>query len=288
MEYKVKNARWKDYLLITAGAAIYAVGVSLFLDPNNLAPGGVTGISIMVNRFVNISTGTLILVLNIPVLLLGMMKFGWRFLITTCYSLLMISIFTNLLAPFGAATEDALLAAIAGGSLVAVGIGFTFKAGATSGGTDIIVKCLRLKFKHLKSSFLFMAVDAAVVAASAIVFQNLNTAMYAGMAVFISSLVMDMVLYGRDGAKLIYIISDKPDQIAKRLLDDLGVGATYIAGSGAYSNMDKKIIMCVMRKQIAPQAEDIVKEEDKDAFMIVTSANEIFGEGYKSYFSEKL
>lgn len=288
MEYKVKNARWKDYLLITAGAAIYAVGVSLFLDPNNLAPGGVTGISIMVNRFVNISTGTLILVLNIPVLLLGMMKFGWRFLITTCYSLLMISIFTNLLAPFGAATEDALLAAIAGGSLVAVGIGFTFKAGATSGGTDIIVKCLRLKFKHLKSSFLFMAVDAAVVAASAIVFQNLNTAMYAGMAVFISSLVMDMVLYGRDGAKLIYIISDKPDRIAKRLLDDLGVGATYIAGSGAYSNMDKKIIMCVMRKQIAPQAEDIVKEEDKDAFMIVTSANEIFGEGYKSYFSEKL
>lgn len=288
MEYKVKNARWKDYLLITAGAAIYAVGVSLFLDPNNLAPGGVTGISIMVNRFVNISTGTLILVLNIPVLLLGMIKFGWRFLITTCYSLLMISIFTNLFAPFGAATEDALLAAIAGGSLVAVGIGLTFKAGATSGGTDIIVKCLRLKFKHLKSSFLFMAVDAAVVAASAIVFQNLNTAMYAGMAVFISSLVMDMVLYGRDGAKLIYIISDKPDRITKRLLDDLGVGATYIDGSGAYSNMDKKIIMCVMRKQIAPQAEDIVKEEDKDAFMIVTSANEIFGEGYKSYFSEKL
>ncbi len=130
--------------------------------------------------------------------------------------------------------------------------------------------------------------DAVVVALSGIMFRNLETALYAAVAIFVSSVVMDTVLYGKDGAKMIYIISDHPKQITERLLADLDIGVTALQGEGAYSGKEKKVLMCVMRKPLAPKAQQIVKEEDSEAFMIVSDATEIFGEGYKSYFSERL
>ena len=171
---------------------------------------------------------------------------------------------------------------------MAVGIGLVFKAGATTGGTDIIVKLLRLRFPHLKTGSLFLITDAIIVTSSAFVFKDLDVALYAGLVVFINSVLLDVVLYGRDGAKLIFIISDAHASITKRLLEELDIGVTYISGTGAYSGKEKSVIMCVMKKQISAQAEVIVRKEDPAAFMIVTSATEIFGEGYKSIYSEKL
>ena len=161
-------------------------------------------------------------------------------------------------------------------------MGGVVKAGSTTGGTDIIIKVLRLKMPHIKTGALYLILDAIVVTVSAFVFKDIDQALYAGIAVFVASFVLDIVLYGRDGAKLIYIISDKSEQITQRLLAELEIGVTYINGKGAYSGKDKKVIMCVMRKQLAPRTEDIIKEEDPEAFMIVSSATEIFGEGYKS------
>lgn len=280
--------RLTDYILITLSSFVYAVAVSLFLDPNSLAPGGVTGIAIILNRVFNINTGMLILFINIPILLLGMWKFGFRFIISTIYCTVMISVFTDLLGVIGAVTTDPLLASLTGAVLMAVGMGGIFKAGSTSGGTDIIIKLLRQRFPHLKTGFLFFITDVLIVTASAFVFQNIDRALYAGITVFVSSFVLDMVLYGRDGAKLIFIISDESEKITNRLLEELDIGVTFIEGQGAFSRREKRVIMCVMRKQIAPMAEAIVKEEDARAFMIVTSATEIFGEGYKSYFGDKL
>lgn len=280
--------RLTDYILITLSSFVYAIAVSLFLDPNSLAPGGVTGIAIILNRVFNINTGMLILFINIPILLLGMWKFGFRFIISTIYCTVMISVFTDLLGVIGAVTTDPLLASLTGAVLMAVGMGGIFKAGSTSGGTDIIIKLLRQRFPHLKTGFLFFITDVLIVTASAFVFQNIDRALYAGITVFVSSFVLDMVLYGRDGAKLIFIISDESEKITNRLLEELDIGVTFIEGQGAYSRREKRVIMCVMRKQIAPMAEAIVKEEDARAFMIVTSATEIFGEGYKSYFGDKL
>ena len=171
---------------------------------------------------------------------------------------------------------------------MALAIGWVFKAGATTGGIDIIIKVLRLKIPHLKTGSLYLMMDAAVVTLSAFVFKDIDRALYAGGVVLVASFLLDVVLYGRDEAKLIYIISDKSENIAKRLLEELDIGVTYMQGSGAYSGKDKKVIMCVMRKPLSPKAEEIVKQEDHQAFMIVTSAMEIYGEGYKSYFSEKL
>lgn len=288
LQKKTPVQKIKDYIVITISAIIYAAGVSLFLDPNLLAPGGVTGIAIILNRITGVETGTWILGLNIPILLLGAWKFGGKFILSTIYCTVLTSAATNLLTPIGAVTEDPLLAALAGASLMALSLGWVFKAGATTGGMDIIVKVLRLKVPHLKTSSLYLLLDTLVVMASAFVFGNIDRALYAGLAVIVTSFLLDIVLYGRDGAKLIYIISDHSEEITKRLLEDLDIGVTHMQGTGAYSGKNKNVIMCVIKKQLSPKAEEIVKEEDPQAFMIVTSATEIYGEGYKSYFSEKL
>ena len=278
----------KKYAIITAAAFVYAVGVSLFTDPNNMAPGGVTGIAIILSRILPIGTGTFIMLLNIPILIFGVWKFGIALTVSTIYATALISVFTNVLASYGAATDDIFLAALAGGTLTAVSIGVIFRAGATTGGLDIIVKALRLQFPHLKTGKIFFIADALVVTLSGIVFRDLNAALYAAISAICTSIVMDIVLYGRDEAKLLYIISSRPERIAGRLLSDLDLGVTYINGQGAYSGDNKKVIMCVVKKPVSPRAEEIVKEEDPESFMIITSATEVFGEGYKSYFSERV
>lgn len=133
-----------------------------------------------------------------------------------------------------------------------------------------------------------MITDTIIVTASAFVFKNVDTALYAGLVVLVNSLLLDVVLYGRDGAKMLFIISDRPEGIVKRFLEDLDIGSTYLTGSGAYSGKEKKVILCVVKKHLFPKTEEIVREEDPDAFMIVTGATEIYGEGYKSIFSQKL
>ena len=153
---------------------------------------------------------------------------------------------------------------------------------------DIIVKVLRIKFPYMKTGTLHLLLDIAIVTASAVLFRDMDKAMYAGVSVFVTSFLLDVVLYGRDGAKLIYIISDHSEQITRRLLDELDIGVTLVQGAGAYSGKEKKVIMCVLRKQLSPKAEEIVKEEDPLAFLIVSSATEIYGRGYKSYFSDRL
>lgn len=287
-EKKSKRRILLDYICITIASLIQSAAISLFLDPNNLAPGGVSGISIILHKVIGIETGTLILLINIPILAVGFWKFGFKFLLSTLYSILLISSFTNIFAMYGPVTDDKLLAALAGSMMMAVAIGWVFKSGATTGGTDIIIKLLRLKYPHLKTGSLFLIIDLTIVAISALVFKDINAALYAGIAVGITSYGLDIVLYGRDGAKLIYIISDHSEQITARLLSEVDAGVTHIQGQGAYSGKEKNVIMCVIRIQQAIRAEEIVKEEDPEAFMIVTSASEIYGEGYKSYFSEKL
>ena len=278
----------KDLVVIAVAAMIYAAGISLFLDPNNLAPGGVTGISVILNRLSGIETGTLYFLLNVPIILLGIWKFGWRFIIKTAYAVLMTSAFTNLLSGYDALTEDHLLAALAGGVLIACGIGMIFKTGATTGGIDIIIKVIRQRYRHLKTSFLFQCTDIVIVGISGFLFRDLNIALYALMAVLISGRALDYILYGNDEARMIYIITGKPLEIGRKLLEDAEAGVTYLHGTGGWTGEAKQVVFCVVRKQLAPRVEEIAKEEDPAAFMIITSASEIYGEGYKDFFAERL
>ncbi|MEZ3479599.1 MAG: YitT family protein [Lachnospiraceae bacterium] len=285
-EAAVKNL--KNYVILTAAAVIYAVAISLFLDPNNIAPGGVTGISILVNRFTKIPTGTVNMMINIPIVLLGLWKFGWRFICSTMYALALITVFINSLAAYGAVTDDLLIAAVIGGALIGVALALVFKAGATTGGIDIIVKVVRTKRRHIKTNILFLAFDSMVILASWMVFQDLTVAFYAGIAVITDSIVMDKILYGSDEAKMIFVICDKPEQVKQRLFGELDLTATIIPAKGAYTNAPKEMLMIVTRKQVYPKLEEVVKDEDASAFMIVSSASEIFGEGYKDITQNKL
>lgn len=278
----------KRYAILTAAAVIYAIAISLFLDPNNIAPGGVTGISILVNRFTAIPTGTMNLLINIPIVILGLWKFGWRFIFSTMYELALITVFINAFASRGAVTDDLLIASVTGGALIGVALALVFRAGATTGGIDIVVKVVRTKRKHIKTNILFLAFDSMVILASWIVFQNLTVAFYAGIAVVTDSIVMDKILYGSDEAKLTYIISSEPEQVKQRIFDELDITATIITARGAYTNEPKQLLMVVTRKQMYPKLEEIVKDEDTAAFMIVSSASEIFGEGYKDITRDKM
>lgn len=280
--------RVKNYIILTVAALIYAVAVSLFLDPNNIAPGGVTGIAILVSRFTPITTGTVNLLINVPIVLLGLWKFGWRFICSTMYALAMITVFINAFEGYGAVTEDLLIAAVIGGALIGSALALVFKAGATTGGADIIVKVLRTKWKHIKTNTLFLVFDSIVIIASWIVFHDLTVAFYAGIAVVTTSAVMDRILYGSDEARLTYIISSNPEQMKRRILDELEITATIITARGAYSNSPRELLMIAVRKQMYPKLEEIVKDEDVSAFMIVSSANEIYGEGYKDITKEKI
>lgn len=275
-------------LILIAASALYGIGISLFLDPNNLAPGGVTGISIIFNRITSIPTGTLYFLINIPILIIGLWKFGWKFMIKTILAIVFTSIFTNYFSQYSVVTTEPLLAALAGSVFCASGMGLIFKNGATTGGTDIIIKIIRLKYPHLKTSFLFLVTDCIIVGTSWFVVKDFNTIMYALITLVVMNHVLDWVLYGSDEEKLVYIISDTPEKIASRLMSEVDTGITILQGKGAYTNMDKQVLMCAVRKSLEPQIEEIVKEEDKYAFLIVTNASEIYGEGHKSLFSEKL
>ncbi len=280
-----------EYGVMTLGAVLYAIGIALFLDPNKLAPGGVSGISIILSHFVPIETGTLIFIINIPLVILGYMKLGRKLMWRTFYCLITTSVMIDGISSFfsgQAATNDLLLSSLAGAILVGAGIGLIMKEESTTGGTDIIVRLLRKRFPHIKTGSIFSAMDCVIVAISAIVFRDLVIAMYALIATFATAYVIDRVLYGEDEAKMLYIISDHSQPIAERMMKEMEIGVTYIQGKGAYSGKDKEVILVVMRKTLAPKAEEIVKEVDPAAFMIVTSANEIYGEGYKNIFSEKL
>lgn len=273
---------------IVLGSFIYACGISLFLDPNNLAPGGASGLAIIFNRITGLETGTLYFIINVPIMLLGLWKYGVRFIATTFFSILINSYFTNMLAGAGALTSDPLIATMAGSVLVGVGVAIVFKSRATTGGTDIIVKVLHDKYKHIKTGVIFLLTDIVIVAFSGFVFKDINIIMYALISVFVQGKVLDMVLYGGDEAKLFYIISDKPQAISERILKEIDITATFLQGKGAYTGKEKQVILCVARKQQGPAIEEIVKSEDKDAFMIISSANEIYGEGYKNIMSDKL
>ncbi|MDE5908080.1 MAG: YitT family protein [Lachnospiraceae bacterium] len=278
----------KKYVVITVAAVLFGAGISLFIDPNNLAPGGVSGLSIILSRLVPIETGTLFMLLNIPIIALGVWKFGWKFILSTLYAIFVSSAATNIFQKMEPLTKEPLLGALFGGVLVAIGLGYVLKSGATTGGTDIIVKCLKQKKPHLKTGTIFLVIDSIIIGIGGIVFGNMDTVLYSAVSAVATSQMLDLVLYGRDGAKMIYIISSVPTAITERILKELEVGVTYLSGTGAYKKEDKQVIFCVVKKQNAYKVEEIVKQEDSSAFMIISSAAEIYGEGYKSYFGEKL
>lgn len=287
---KKLSRTFKNYCLITLGSVLYAAGVALFLDPNNLASGGVSGIAIIVNSVLDfIPTGMWVVIFNVPIMIAGVWKLGAKILLPTFFSLAVSSgamTLFELLCP--SLTENPILACVGGAVLVASGIGLVFRGGATTAGTDIIVKLLRLKFRHISTGAIFLFTDGLICLSSGLVFKNFDNALYAAIAVFIQMFVLNMVLYGSDEARMVYIISERDEIIAARLLKEIDAGATYLYGNGVYTGKDRKVLMCALKMRSVPQAREIIRQEDSDAFVIVTKATNVFGEGFKSHVEDDL
>jgi uncharacterized membrane-anchored protein YitT (DUF2179 family) len=280
----------KKILLMTLGCLCYAVGVAFFFEPNNLASGGVSGLSIIIAELIDFfPIGTWVIIFNIPILIAGVWKLGIKILLPTMYCVALSSVAMNFFQTLELQlTENTLLACCGGAVIIATGIGLVFRGGATTGGTDIIVKLLRLKFPHVSTGAIFLIADGTICLISGFVFQDIDKALFAGIAVFIQMMVLNTVLYGSDEARLVYIISEKKSEIANRLLEELDVGATFLNGVGAYAGKEKHVLMCVMRMRLLPQAREVVRATDENAFMIVTKATSVFGEGFKSHSEEDL
>ena len=272
------------YIVITFAAYIYAVGISMFLDPNNLAPGGLTGAAVILTRIIPITLGTLIVIMNIPIMILGAWKFGARFTLSTLYTLVVSSAFMEIFERMGyVVTHDKILAALVGGTLMGAGMGLCLRMETTTGGIDIIIKVLRQKYRQVKSGEMYLIIDGLILAAAALYFKDIEVSMYAGVAIVISTYILDKVLYGSDEAKLVYIVSNKRKIIATRMMVELNMGVTLVEGKGAYNMENTEVIMCVMHKQNLTKVRNLVSEVDPEAFMIVSSATEVFGEGFKGH-----
>lgn len=282
----------KKYIIIAVGCIIYAAGIALFLDPNHLAPGGITGIGILLSHFTGAQTGTVVFLLNIPLLLLGFWKFGGEFLVSTFFASAVssgcINIIGEVSGKYGLITENLILAGAVGGVLMALGMGIIFKQGATTAGSDIIIKVLRQKHPQIKTGTFYMITDSLVITASAIYFRNIEIALFAAVALVISSAFLDLILYGAQGAKLLYIISDHSEQIVNRILKEVDIGATILDGKGAFSKTEKEIVLCAVRNYNFMKVREIIRQEDKAAFVIVSGANEIYGEGYKGHYEQEI
>ena len=272
------------YIVITFATCIYAVGISMFLDPNNLAPGGLTGAAVILTRIIPITLGTLIVIMNIPIMILGAWKFGARFTLSTLYTLVVSSAFMEIFERMGyVVTHDKILAALVGGTLMGAGMGLCLRMETTTGGIDIIIKVLRQKYRQVKSGEMYLIIDGLILAAAALYFKDIEVSMYAGVAIVISTYILDKVLYGSDEAKLVYIVSNKRKIIATRMMVELNMGVTLVEGKGAYNMENTEVIMCVMHKQNLTKVRNLVSEVDPEAFMIVSSATEVFGEGFKGH-----
>lgn len=276
----------KRYLKLTLYGILYAVGFQLFIVPNFLAPGGFSGVSVLLNHVIPaIPTGTFILMLNIPILIIGFWKFGAKFTISTCYCVVLTSVLMTLLEYFAKpiVSDDIFLGCVCGGAIVGFSLGKIFRHGATTGGMDIVVKLIRLKVPHLKTNQVFLIADSFVVAAMILLMQDVVRGLYSAICIVISTTIMERALYGKDEATFVHIISDKPQEVADQLLYELQMGVTFIDGMGAYTKKDKKIIMCVAKKRDFYKVEAVVKKTDPKSFMIVSSAQEVYGEGYKQH-----
>jgi len=283
----------QSLLLATIGAVLFSMAVVFFYDPYKIAPGGITGFAVIISHlFPVLSTGTLVFCMNVPLLILAWIRFGKKFVVLTVYATALSSLLMNVIKPlaegYGLKTNDLIIPALCGAILDAVGIGLVYHSGGCTGGTDIIIKFLRQKHRHIRTGGMSLIVNAVVVVATLIAFGDFEIAVYSAIAMTIASFILDKVLYGGDSAKLLYIISDKYKEITAEILSKVEIGVTLLEGEGAYMHKEKKVILCAAKKHNFPRIRDIVKTVDPDAFMIITSANEIFGEGYKSQFTDEL
>ncbi|MDR1003212.1 MAG: YitT family protein [Oscillospiraceae bacterium] len=274
-----------DIVIYTVGMFAYAGAVSVFTAPNNIAPGGVTGLATLIQYLFGINIGISILVLNIPIVIAGIALLGWRFAPRTAFCIVVSSTFIFLFEtylPNMTYTENPLLAAMFGGVFSGLGLALCFMRGATTGGTDIIARMVGKYKPHITQGKLILLADCVVILIAAAVYRSAEPAMYALVTIFISSVVIDAFLYGLDKGRMMMIVTDKPDEMCTAITKNFPRGATMINAEGAYSRQYRGIVICVARKSEYYKIRRTVSSTDRDAFIMVSEVTEVLGKGFKS------
>lgn len=271
-----------DLLYFIVGAVIYSIAVNMFLSPNGISPGGFTGVATIVNFVTQIPTGILLFVLNIPVLILGYIKMGGVFILKTSFVTALVSfaldITGQLLPPL---STDGILASLFGGILMGLGLSLVLLRGATTGGIDIIAKLINRRYRHFSVGKIILMADGFVITLAALVYKNAESALYSVVAIFAATRVMDILLYGADKGKIIYVVTNQPDLICREINDTVSRGVTRLSVVGAYTGEGRTMLMCTVRVHEAAAVHDIIRAYDAHAFIVVCDAGEIIGEGFK-------
>ena len=285
MKNTTNNKWWMTYLLLTAGTFFMSVGINVIYEPLSMVTGGFSGIGILVKkltqtaRWSGIPVGMTTLLLNIPLFIWGYSQKGKVFVKKTVYAASCFSFFLLIIPTFDIVKQDYLMAALVGGLLNGTGIGLVFSQGASTGGSDLLSVLTAKILPGLSASERLILIDTLIVAAGVFIF-GLEIGLYAVVAVFVTGKVSNAILDGLKFAKIAYIISDHPEEISEHILRELGRGLTGLEGQGMYSEKHKMVLMCVVSKKEAVLLKDIVKNADNEAFLILSEAKEVLGEGF--------
>ncbi len=277
----------KTALRVISGSHLYAIAIVCFLNPAEIAPGGVTGISIILNHLFELPIGTVSILINIPILYAGYRKLGRALVAKTSVALILTSllidvVITPLLPVY---SGDRLLGSVFGGVLLGTGLGLIFSAGYTTGGTDILSMLLRLKFPHLRIGLAILIIDCFVLAASVLIFEDIETGLYGIIALFCSGKLVDSMVYYGDSSRIAFIVTSRHKEVSEAILIKLDRGITLINAEGGFTGETRKIIMCAVRHREFSKLKDTVFETDSNAFLTASVSDGIYGEGF---FRQKL
>lgn len=281
---KKRSYKWLiDLPLIVLGAVIYSAGINCFTAPNDIAPGGISGLATVISYLTDhaVSIGLVFGIINIPLIIAGFLSLGKALMAKTVLAVAVTTVCTDILSGlFPAYAGDRIIAAVFGGVLMGAGLGLVYSRDGTTGGTDIINKIIQKAKPHLSLGFIMMITDAVVVLVSILAFGNLESGLYAIIAIFVSSRLMDSILYGGREGKAVLIFSEKAEEIGKAITTSIARGATFLKGQGVYTGADKNVICCAVPKNEYVKLKRIVKEFDTKAFIITATADEVLGEGF--------
>ena len=288
----MKNKIWStllDVIKTAIGCALFALGFDLFLMPGGMNAGGLSGLAMILVHVTGLGTvGVVSALMNVPLFILGGMKIGKKFFLGSLMGMLFSSVFIDFFAALPVPQVEPMIGALYGGLVCGIGLGFVFAAGVSTGGSDIIVRLLKLKWRHVPIGVISMCFDACVAVLTGIVYREVSSALYTGIAIYITGKIIDMVVYSFDYSKVALIITKEYEQVAQVISDKLERGATYLYGEGTYSRKETKVVLTAVKKQQIAELKELVVHIDPDAFIIVQEAHQVLGDGFIRYSKDSL
>lgn len=279
------NEKVTAWTQIVLGCIIGGAAYPLFLTPCNIAPGGLTGVGMILNYLFGLPIGTTSLLLNIPLFIIGFRTIGQIFVIRSLAATVLFSVAIDVLNP-SALTSDPMLGAIFGGALLGVGLGLILRGGATTGGTDMMAKMVHQKLTFISTGMVLMLIDCVVVIFAA-VYIGTTEALFAMVCIVVNGKIIDMVMLGLSKNKACFVMSDQWESISQHILNDMDRGATQLSARGAYSGRERPVLLCVLPPQEVARFKEIVRKEDEHAFMFITEAHEALGEGFDKLMEQE-